>query len=47
MLGAAVSDARLQMFVQSVVFGQKSEILRNLLQIFMHYVSEQFETAPT
>jgi hypothetical protein len=32
--------------VRSVVLGQKSEILHNLLPNFMQYVSEQFETAP-
>jgi len=33
------------MLVESVVLGQKTEFLHNLLRIFMQYVSEQFETA--
>ena len=39
----AVTSA--QIFVGSVVFGQKTEFLHNLLPIFMEYVSEQSETA--
>jgi hypothetical protein len=34
-----------QIFVGSVVLGQKTEFLHNLLRIFMQYVSEESETA--
>ena len=34
-----------QIFVRSVVLGQKTEFLHNLLRNFMQYVSEQSETA--
>jgi len=33
-----------QISVGSVVLGQKTEFLHNLLRNFMRYVSEQFET---
>jgi hypothetical protein len=41
--GAATAQ---QTLVRSVVLGQKTEFLHNLLPIFMQYVSEQFQTAP-
>jgi len=40
-----LTSAPPMIFVGSVVLGQKTEFLHNLLRIFMRYVSEQFETA--
>jgi hypothetical protein len=43
--GPVLISAPPMIFLGSVVLGQKTEFLRNLLPIFMRYVSEQFETA--